>query len=728
MPDGREPAALTRALPSLLRTPTAPGGVELLPAENKVGADYDTEWARSYPARAARVLLVEGVIRPAIDLMATPTVKGLDRLADLGERPVVFAANHHSHFDTPLMLSVIPEPWRHHLFIGAAADYFFANRVTSTLSALAIGAIPIERTKVTRNSADQAAELIDDGWSMLIFPEGGRSPDGWGQTFRGGAAYLSIRCEVPVVPVHVEGTGRILRKGKSVPRPSPTTVTFGDPLVPGDGEDSRRMAARIERAVAELADEAGSDWWQARRRAAVGRARPRCRVRPPGHGVGPGPSATADPVDADPGAAGPRSDPSVLEPRSASARRVAVRVGPPPDASPTKHRRRSRGGRETLRSRPDGVLMTTRPTRHLPARRLERGHRLCGGAAALSPLQRPSHRPHRLPHGEHTRRHRTARSSPSVTPTSPAKRDGGPGNTSTLATSANDALGPKAYFDNPTQTAELIPRCHRSQSAEVNIRATANDDAATSMDTLNLACSGAETCDVHGLRRLLQAGHRLLRRRQGQHRAGPHAPTGRHRYRTSGSMVLSIGGNDFDVSGIATACVEDFLESIFTDSYCHTDPTQQAKVSQAAADDVQGRIVGAIANIRTAMANAGHTDADYTLVVQDYPQPLPNGSRFRYPETDERQSTGGCGFWNVDANWIVNDVLGVVNATVRAAVAEAAGDIVTLELSPRSWQGAASARQGVDQLQAGGITSWTDPDAVEPHRVGQRDLHRHRRQ
>jgi 1-acyl-sn-glycerol-3-phosphate acyltransferase len=262
--------ALGRALPAGLRTPTAPDGVELLPVESKVGANYDTDWARSYPARAARVLLVEAVIRPTIDLLATPTVKGLDRLTDLDGQPVVFAANHHSHFDTPLMLSVIPEPWRHHLFIGAAADYFFGNQVTSTLSALAIGAIPIERSKVTRNSADQAAELLDDGWSMLIFPEGGRSPDGWGQDFRGGAAYLSIRCEVPVVPVHVEGTGRILRKGKSVPRPAPTTVTFGDPLVPGDGEDSRRMAARIEQAVAQLADEASSDWWQARRRAAAG--------------------------------------------------------------------------------------------------------------------------------------------------------------------------------------------------------------------------------------------------------------------------------------------------------------------------------------------------------------------------------------------------------------------------------------------------------------------------
>jgi 1-acyl-sn-glycerol-3-phosphate acyltransferase len=262
------PAAISFRLPSSfpLRAPTVPGGVEPLRKENKVGADYDTDWARSYPARAARVLLVEGLVRPGIDLLAAPRIHGLDRLTEI-DGPVVFAANHHSHLDTPLLLSVIPEPWRHHLFIGAAADYFFRNQITSAVSALVIGAIPIERTKVARASADQAAALIREGWSMLIFPEGGRSPDGWGQPFRGGAAYLALRCEVPVVPVHVEGTGRILRKGHKLPKPSATKITFGGPLRAGDDEDSRRFATRIERSVAELADEATTDWWQARRRA-----------------------------------------------------------------------------------------------------------------------------------------------------------------------------------------------------------------------------------------------------------------------------------------------------------------------------------------------------------------------------------------------------------------------------------------------------------------------------
>jgi 1-acyl-sn-glycerol-3-phosphate acyltransferase len=268
-----------RRLEFPLRAPTVPLGVEPLAEKKRMGADYDTEWARSFPARWARVVLLESLVRPTVRALADPERVGLDRLDDLRRRalgedddepvdvPVIFAANHHTHVDTPLLLTSLPEPWRHKVFVGAAADYFFKTRVTSVASALALNAIPIERTRVARKSADQAASLIGDGWSMAIFPEGGRSPDGWGQPFRGGAAYLAIRCGVPVVPVHLEGTGRILRKGKKTPTPARTTVTFGSPLWPDDGDDSRRFATRIERAVAALADEASNDWYSARLRA-----------------------------------------------------------------------------------------------------------------------------------------------------------------------------------------------------------------------------------------------------------------------------------------------------------------------------------------------------------------------------------------------------------------------------------------------------------------------------
>jgi 1-acyl-sn-glycerol-3-phosphate acyltransferase len=262
----RLPAA-PAALRFVLKAPSTPGGVEPAVVESKVGVDYPTAWARRSPARVARRVLHETVMEPVVLALARPSVHGLDRLAGLDEsQPVIFAANHHSHVDTPLLLRTLPRPWRDELFVGAAADYFFPNRLTGAASALVLNAIPIERTRVSRRSALDAAALIEVGWSMLIYPEGGRSPDGWGQEFRGGAAYLSIRCGVPVVPVHLSGTDKVLPKGRRLPTPGRTQVTFGSPLSAAEGEDSRRLAVRLERSVAALADEVSTDWYSARRR------------------------------------------------------------------------------------------------------------------------------------------------------------------------------------------------------------------------------------------------------------------------------------------------------------------------------------------------------------------------------------------------------------------------------------------------------------------------------
>ena len=249
--------------------PTTPRGVAPLVEESTVGANYDSSWARKRPARYARFFVVEGPMRGAVKALADPIRVGADRL-DGVDGPLIFAANHHSHLDAPLLLTSIPEPWRHKTVVAAAADYFFANRITSAASALAMGAFPIERSKVSRRSADQAAELLAEGWSLVIFPEGGRSPDGWGQGHRGGAAYLAARTGVPVAPVHLEGTGRIFAKGDKHPKPGTTKVTFGAPMRPAEDDNATRFAARIEAAVAALADEASSDWWTARRRAAAG--------------------------------------------------------------------------------------------------------------------------------------------------------------------------------------------------------------------------------------------------------------------------------------------------------------------------------------------------------------------------------------------------------------------------------------------------------------------------
>jgi hypothetical protein len=165
---------------------------------------------------------------------------------------------------------VLPPRLRHNTIVAGAADYFFDRRWKAHVWAGLFGAIPIERHRVNRRSADLAAELIEDGWNLLIYPEGGRSPDGWMQEFRGGAAYLAVRTSRPVVPVHLEGTGRVISRHTGKLRRSQTTVTFGMPIRPEPRESARSFGRRIEQAVHLLARERETDWWTARKQQAEG--------------------------------------------------------------------------------------------------------------------------------------------------------------------------------------------------------------------------------------------------------------------------------------------------------------------------------------------------------------------------------------------------------------------------------------------------------------------------
>jgi 1-acyl-sn-glycerol-3-phosphate acyltransferase len=257
------------------RPPSVPKGMSVPAKPATLGPDYETEWARRPLARIARNVITEGPMRLVIKGLTSPEVVGLDRLADLinmdDPPPVIFAPNHHSHLDTGLMIRSIPSCWRRHLVVAAAADYFFDKSWKAAVSALALNAIPIDREVTNRRSSDMFRDLVADGNSLLIYPEGGRSPDGWGQSFKGGAAYLSARTGAAVIPVFIDGTGVIFGKGMKRPKPGRAKVVFGAPLVPADDENTRRFNARIEAAVTRLGDEALTDYWSASKRAAGGK-------------------------------------------------------------------------------------------------------------------------------------------------------------------------------------------------------------------------------------------------------------------------------------------------------------------------------------------------------------------------------------------------------------------------------------------------------------------------
>ena len=156
----------------------------------------------------ARVVIVDNVTRPRV--RAGRPMCAAANFSGSPSHPSSFVANHTSHVDTGLLISVLPARLRHSTIVAGAADYFFDRRWKAHVWAGLLAAIPIERQRVNRRSADLAADLVVDGWNLLIYPEGGRTPDGWMQEFHAGAAYLAVRTTRPVVPVHLEGTGNVI--------------------------------------------------------------------------------------------------------------------------------------------------------------------------------------------------------------------------------------------------------------------------------------------------------------------------------------------------------------------------------------------------------------------------------------------------------------------------------------------------------------------------------------
>jgi len=211
-------------------------------------------WARRAPATWARATYYGGALRLLRAGFAPTTVEGLERIAAVGERPVIIVANHASHADTMILATALPTALRRRLVVAAAKDYFFTNRFTSTFSTVCIGAIPVDRTKASRLTLDLCHELLGAGHSLLIYPEGGRSDDPTTiNPFKPGAAWIARRAGVGVLPVHLRGTADVLPKGASLPRRHPVRVRFGDLLELADGEDARDFNRRIEAAVRSLA-------------------------------------------------------------------------------------------------------------------------------------------------------------------------------------------------------------------------------------------------------------------------------------------------------------------------------------------------------------------------------------------------------------------------------------------------------------------------------------------
>jgi long-chain acyl-CoA synthetase len=249
-------------------------GADVRPASGHATVDRDViafpRWNRSPPAWFLRRLSLPTWILPLGRVFMRLDVRGLEQLRDI-RQPVIFAANHQSHLDTPAIFAALPARWRYALAPAMAKEFFrahfypdrhtrkqwFTNSLNYYLACMFFNAFPLpQREAGTRQTLRYIGEVIADGYSVLIFPEGKRTGHGEILAFRPGIGMIGAKLDVPVVPVRLEGLEKVLHQKMKWPERGPVRVSFGAPLRL-EGEAYPALAKRVEDAVRGLGADPG---------------------------------------------------------------------------------------------------------------------------------------------------------------------------------------------------------------------------------------------------------------------------------------------------------------------------------------------------------------------------------------------------------------------------------------------------------------------------------------
>jgi long-chain acyl-CoA synthetase len=189
----------------------------------------------------------------------------LEHLEEI-QGPVIFAANHQSHLDTPAILQALPPRWRYRVAPAMAKEFFKAhfypdqfsgkerltNSINYYLASTFFNAFPLpQRETGTRQTLRYIGDLIGDGFSLLIYPEGRRTEKGEINRFLPGVSMIASKLNVPVVPVRLEGLDRILHHTWKWPARGGASVAFGEPILL-KGNDYAALTAQVEAAVKRL--------------------------------------------------------------------------------------------------------------------------------------------------------------------------------------------------------------------------------------------------------------------------------------------------------------------------------------------------------------------------------------------------------------------------------------------------------------------------------------------
>jgi len=201
--------------------------------------------------------MIERVLARVARLIAGASVRFTAPLDSPGVQRVYFA-NHTSHLDFILIWSALPTRARVRTRPVAGGDYWLRGRVRRYLATRVFHAVLIERGSqaAARHSIDEIAEAMGEDTSIIVFPEGTRSPDGTLLPFRSGLYHLCQRKPaLELVPVYLDNMTRILPKGEVLPVPLLSRVTFGAPLRMEPDEEKRAFLGRMRDALLALREQ-----------------------------------------------------------------------------------------------------------------------------------------------------------------------------------------------------------------------------------------------------------------------------------------------------------------------------------------------------------------------------------------------------------------------------------------------------------------------------------------
>ncbi len=239
----------------------APKDVQTIPPSS----EHLPRWRRRAPARAVRRLSLPTWILPPARFFMRTAVRGLENLEGI-EGPVIFAANHQSQLDTLAILDALPPRWRYRVAPAMLKEFFEAHfhpeqfrlkaRLTSSanyyLASMFFNAFPLpQREFGARQALRYIGGIVDEGYSILIFPEGRRTDHGEIIRFQPGVGMIASRLGLPVVPVRLSGLDRILHRTWTRPKRGRAVVVFGEPILL-TGNDYAELAAQVEAAVRHL--------------------------------------------------------------------------------------------------------------------------------------------------------------------------------------------------------------------------------------------------------------------------------------------------------------------------------------------------------------------------------------------------------------------------------------------------------------------------------------------